>query len=400
MVMDPHANLLEVTVAATPASPTTQTVIGISNADRTALINAGMNPSTDGAFNASMGPATGRTPANTEIIRPTALGAVDSYSSGLANLTITRNAESGGQTGHSVASGDVVKVTITKKTLTDVENLAKGYKIVASVTANNLTVALKTIAGNDPSSSDPVVVRIGDTIRRITAALSVTKNAGTNWFGSGGSQFATKEIDYFVYLGYNATDGVVIGFARIPSAYQYSDFSATTTHEKYAAISTVTNAVSTDYYELIGRFAATLSAGAGYTWTVPTFTAINLIQKPIFKTRLLNFAIDFTGFSVNPTQIGRYYFDRDQCTAWYPQGGEGTSNAITLTMSAPIASASLSGFAWGPFFGRAVDNGGEFVGVGVFGDNAATLNCYKSVSGGVWTGSGSKGWQGVITYKF
>jgi hypothetical protein len=48
-----------------------------------------------------------------------------------------------------------------------------------------------------------------------------------------------------------------------------------------------TSSALTDVVENIGRFSATLSAGAGFTWTVPTFTASNLIQRPIFETRLL-----------------------------------------------------------------------------------------------------------------
>jgi len=161
-------------------------------------------------------------------------------------------------------------------------------KIVPSVTSGNLTVAIKGLDGNNPSSTNPVYVRIGDAIRSITSALSVTKNAGTNWFNAGSSELATKEIDYFVYLGYNATDGVVIGFSRIPYATAYSQFSTTNTNEKYCAISNIAHAASGDAYTVIGRFAATLSAGAGYTWSVPTFTSINLIQRPIFETRVLS----------------------------------------------------------------------------------------------------------------
>jgi len=170
-------------------------------------------------------------------------------------------------------------------------NSPRGYllngKIVPSVTLDNLTVAIKGLDGNDPSATNPVYCRIGDTIRSITAALSVTKNAATNWCNAGSAELAAKEIDYFVYLGYNATDGVVIGFSRIPFATEYDDFSATTTNEKYCAISTITNAAAGDDYENIGRFAATLSAGAGYTWTVPVFTNKNLIQRPIYETRWL-----------------------------------------------------------------------------------------------------------------
>lgn len=163
-------------------------------------------------------------------------------------------------------------------------------KISVTDTGSGITVAIKTLAGTDPSSSDHVYCRIGDTVRTISAALSVTKADGTNWCNAGSAELATKEIDYFVYLGYNATDGVVIGFSRYPGANSYDDFSATTTNEKYCAISTITTASATDYYEVIGRFAATLSAGAGYTWSVPTYTAKNLIQRPIYETRWLTWA--------------------------------------------------------------------------------------------------------------
>jgi hypothetical protein len=190
-----------------------------------------------------------------------------------------------------------------------------NFKLSVTVASNNITVAVKTIAGSDPSAGDPVKVRIGDTYRSITAALSVTKNAGTNWFNSGAAELATQEIDYFVYLGYNATDGVVIGFARIPFAHRYDDFSATTTNEKYCAISTITTAAAGDYYENVGRFAATLSAGAGYTWTVPTFTARNLIARPIYTTRNLTWNPTVTAGSGTPTTVGEtatYFFDGQQ----------------------------------------------------------------------------------------
>ncbi len=167
----------------------------------------------------------------------------------------------------------------------------RGYLIngkISVLDSAGITVAIKTLADADPSESDPVFVRIGDSVQTVITPLSVSKADGTNWFNAGSTELATKEVDYFVYLGYNATDGVTIGFARIPSATQYGDFSATTTNEKYCAISTITNAASTDYYENIGRFAATLSATAAFTWTVPTYTASNLIQRPIYETRWLD----------------------------------------------------------------------------------------------------------------
>lgn len=235
-------------------------------------------------------------------------------------------------------------------------------KIVPSVASNNLTVAIKGMDGNDPSATNPVYCRIGDTVRSITAALSVTKNAATNWCAAGSSELATKEIDYFVYLGYNATDGVVVGFSRIPYANEYDDFSATTTDEKYCAISTITNAAAGDDYEVIGRFAATLSAGAGYTWSVPTFTNKNLIQRPIYRTRVLSWAPTIVGYSANPADtMYAYYIDNDWMTCTGREATSGTSNSASKTYTAPFTAKTVTNGLWSAA-GTIVDNGSVIMG--------------------------------------
>lgn len=179
-------------------------------------------------------------------------------------------------------------------------------KISTSVATNDLTVAIKTLAGADPSTSDPVYVRIGDTMRSITSALSHTLADGTNWFNSGAASTATLEMDYFVYLGYNATDGVVIGFSRIPYARVYGDFSATSTNDKYAAISTITNAASTDEYEVVGRFNAILSATAAFNWSLPATSIV--ISRPIFESRVLPFTPTYSGIVLGSGATNEGYF--------------------------------------------------------------------------------------------
>jgi hypothetical protein len=94
---------------------------------------------------------------------------------------------------------------------------------------------------------------------------------------------------------------VVIGFSRIPYAKQYNDFSVTTTNEKYCAISTITNAATTDPYAVIGRFEATLSATANFYWSVPTYTPVNLIQYPIWNTRRLAYALIWAASGTAPS---------------------------------------------------------------------------------------------------
>lgn len=265
-------------------------------------------------------------------------------------------------------------------------------KIVPSVSSNNLTVAIKGLDGNDPSSANPVYCRIGDTVQVITSALSVTKNAGTNWFDSGGAEIATNEVDYFVYLGYNSTDGVTLGYSRLPFVHQYNEFSATSTNDRYCAISDVSNAAATDYYEVAGRFAATLSAGAGYTWTVPTFTAINLIQRPIYHTRKLVFTAVVTGFSSDPTSAFYYQIVNDKLHLNLRQSVVGTSNSGNFTIQSPLTAYEDSDYYYDGQC-AVVDDGTRAAPVGLLEVQgaSATINVHVNwATTTAWTASGNK----------
>lgn len=160
-------------------------------------------------------------------------------------------------------------------------------KINVTVVASDLILKILTNAGADPSATDPVYINIAGTIRTITAATSCTLADGTNWFAAGSAELATKTIRYFAYAIWDSNSSVVaVGPARIPWGRLVSDFSATTTNEKY--IGNYANYTTTDDVCVIGAFDATLSAGAGYTWTVPTFTSANLILKPEYDTGWLD----------------------------------------------------------------------------------------------------------------
>ena len=275
-------------------------------------------------------------------------------------------------------------------------NAPEGFLIngkIAVTDAAGITLAIKTLAGTDPSASDPVYCNIGGTVRSITAALSVAKADGTNWMNAGSAELATKEIDYFAYLGYNATDGVVIGFSRFPGANSYDDFSVTTTNEKYCAISTITTAAATDYYNVIGRFAATLSAGAGYTWTVPTYTAKNLIQRPIYETRWLIYNSVIVGFSGTPTQSLKYKLLGKQMIV---QGGiTGTSNATNFTWTLPfVPLMDLSAGFSIPYKGY--DNGTLPTNPMMANLSVTNLvNNYKDLGGSVFTNVNAKSMAGI-----
>jgi len=165
------------------------------------------------------------------------------------------------------------------------------YSIVRTVASGNLTVALKNYEGNDPTTAKPVKIQIGGTIRTITGALSFGANAGTNWANLGSAELATKETDLFYYLAYNSTYGVVPLFGRVPTNNYIGDFSATQTNEKGTNTGVVAFGFlsSTDQVVNIGRFNAILSAGAGYTWSIPATSTI--LNYPVFTTTTVNQAL-------------------------------------------------------------------------------------------------------------
>jgi hypothetical protein len=191
-------------------------------------------------------------------------------------------------------------------------------RILPSVASNNLTVALKTLAGTDPSATDPVYVMIGGVVRSITSAITATLNAGTNWFNLGSAELATKETDLFVYIGYqDANSAVRIGLSRVPYYTNYTDtpgYDAKTNEKCMTINSNINGANPGNSFNVIGRFAATLSAGAGYTWSVPTFTASNLIQRPIYETRPSSYVS--TGAVANCTGTGGYQIIGKRITGW------------------------------------------------------------------------------------
>lgn len=270
--------------------------------------------------------------------------------------------------------------------------LVNGY-VNVTVSSNNITVAIKALDGTNPSSTNPVVIKIGTSFRRITSSLSVTLNAGTNWFNSGAAAHATFEQNYFVYLSYRtASSAVVVGFGRIPYARLYSDFSTTSTAEKYGAFSTAP--ASTDAVVNIGRFAATLSASASYNWSVPTFTASNLLQFPIYESEFMTWAPAPTGFSAVPTNtVYNYRFVGKEIVIRYREQANGTSNATTFTATAPFTALTMSNMVW-QGLGSGVDNGSGLTTavLATISSASATINFFASPSpsGTAWTNANGK----------
>lgn len=181
-----------------------------------------------------------------------------------------------------------------------------NWRINTSVDwSGNLTISLLTTAWSVPSTSSPIYVRIGNTVRTITSSLSLTNTAWINYLNCWSSELATKEVDFFVYLWWlSATSTVWIWISRIPYARVWWDFVASFTNEKWSISWFDTN----DEVEVVWRFNWILSAWAWYTWSAPSTSII--INKPIYETRWLTWT---------PTQ-----------TAWGSMTYTSITNAISL----------------------------------------------------------------------
>lgn len=269
-----------------------------------------------------------------------------------------------------------------------INKLLQGrYKISPSVASNNLTVAIQDLAGNNPSASNVIPFRVGDTLYNLATTTSFTKNAGTNWCNLGSAELAAQPTDLFVYAiaETGAAAGLKFGFSRIPYALTTNDFVNTTTNEKYIA-GNWTNFATTYAVANIGRFRAQLSAGAGYNWSIAAQVVVN---RPIYDSDWLAWTPTYAGYSANPTSVDTYKIESDRCWVNHAVTAPGTSNATTATLTFPfMAGVSSQIMKWIGI----LDNG-------VLGSSghlectagSATISAFKGFyQTPAWTNSGAK----------
>jgi len=274
-------------------------------------------------------------------------------------------------------------------------------KISPTVVSSDLVLTLLTADGSDPSASNPVYVKIGGTIRACTAPLSVTKADATNWANLGSTALATFQQELFPYLTWNTalgTPAVDIFWSRVPYGTLYSDFSGTSTNELYAAVN-ATPPNATDVCVNVGRFAATLSGTAGFVWTVPSYTASNLIQRPIYETNWLTYdpfgGATLTNFSANPTGlVQRYRVVGKEVQVRERELTNGTSSGTgNATLIAPFTAQTVTNGSWHAL-GAVVDNSAAATlpGLAAISTGGATITMFKDAAATAagWTAAGGR----------
>ena len=360
-----RANTIKI-IKGTPAgSPVAPTLASTSTLHQYALadiyVGAGVTTITGGNITNKVG--TVGTPYVTGIVTNAILDALD------ARLDILEAAGSS-------SGGDVIR---TK------------YIIALSVAGGNLTVALKYINGTDPSVSQKLTFRVGDTEYVLQAAMSFTKNAATNWANLGSAEMAALPHDLFLYaIGETGgSAGLKFGWSRISWAKTMGDFVNTNTNELYIA-GNWTNFNSADFVTPIGRFRVQLSAGGAYTWSNPSPSVIN---RPIFEGDWLNWTPVFGGFSANPTSVYARYKIIHGAVRWiHRANADGTSNATTFTFTLPFTPKNNTN-ANSQVVVNAIDNGVSLAGAARCAFNNGSGNVatvFKDMAAGAWTASGGK----------
>jgi hypothetical protein len=126
------------------------------------------------------------------------------WTSGGVNGTLTRGPiwSTNSNAAISCSGSQLVRISALMEDLVPSAQLGPEFvmlngKLVASVALNNLTIAVKTRAGNDPSAGDPVLfvfrnatAATGDyTVIKVTAALGFTVNSGNTLGATNGVPF-------------------------------------------------------------------------------------------------------------------------------------------------------------------------------------------------------------------
>jgi hypothetical protein len=149
----------------------------------------------------------------------------------------------------------------------------------------------------------------------------------------------------------------------------------------------------------------TVTAGSDYTVATPTAITDNYYSKatsPVGFPVCFNWAPTPTGFSSVPANgIYRFYMTGNVVTVMVRQPNNGTSNATTFTIPAPVPAVNIANFVWNQPMGSITDNGTVLTTAGRVAilANESTLYLYKDMGTGAWTNSGGKRATFTLIYE-
>jgi hypothetical protein len=160
------------------------------------------------------------------------------------------------------------------------------------------------------------------------------------------------------------------------------------------------------YFYIITVAAAllTITGGSDYTLTNADITDVEISRAagPTGFPAQHNWSPTLVGFSANPGFSNyRFHCEGRRCFVSISQLSAGTSNAVTLTISAPITAATVSVGFWGAPFLQGTDNGAALTTPGQLYMNSAdtVITAKKDISGTTWTAANGKAVSGQFWYE-
>lgn len=223
-----------------------------------------------------------------------------------------------------------------------------NYQISTGIATDDLTVSLLSMAGNTPSTgSDELTFRIGNNIRSVTSALSVTLlDTDGDVFSWNSGTIQGNDAMLFVYAGWDATNSALrLGLSPDPSKrtagsnrYYSSTQQGSAGHTNGVWSGTI---ASTDEVRVIGRIRVKQSTVND--WQTPTTSEI--INYPIFETDWLDWIPTFgAGGSMTWTNSGggtaKYRITGDMCNILVTLSGTtGGTVSNTLSFTGPIVNS-------------------------------------------------------------
>lgn len=288
------------------------------------------------------------------------------------NITACNITASGTTTASHVSASDITARVVNVNSIAAID--ASGYAAITKA-LRSATTTVDVSAATAPSSGQ-VLTATGTTAATwqtpTTAATDGWQTSADTWVYASASTFTIAGVDRTAIF----TKGTRLKFTNSTLKY------AVVVSSSFSTDTTVTIAVNTDY----------VIANAAISSPFYSYQA-----SPAGYPGSFAFTTTYAGFSANPTPPTKFSVIGNQVTVVFGAANEGTSNATTLTMTVPITSVNVSGQAY-KYLGRSVDNGTENIGISSLPANSATLTCSKTTDGSAWTGSGTKAWQGVVTY--
>jgi len=223
--------------------------------------------------------------------------------------------------------------------------IMRNGTLVASVGSSALTIAIKTLAGNDPSPADPVLVAIrnttvatGDyTILSLTAATSVVVSSGSTLGTANSTAFRVWVVGFndagtFRLGVVNCLSGTTVyplgGFAIASSTAEGGAGAADSAQVIYTG-----TAVSSKPYAILGYVTYESGLGTAGTWSaVPT--RLDLF-RPGMPTPGQVVQVQETFTTAGPT-TGTTTIPADNTIPQSTEGDQYLSQAITPTSAANV----------------------------------------------------------------